>query len=297
MQQNSASQPVAIVTGAATGFGRHTAEALAEAGYRVFAGIRDIGGRNATAVRELAQRNVEAVEMDVTSDASVDAAARHVFSQVDRIDVLINNAGSAYFGLVEAFTPDLAREQFDVNVFAPLRVNRAFLPKMRERKSGLVVYVSSIVGRFVTPYVGVYAASKWALEALAETSAYELKPFGIDVSIVEPGAYVTNIGNRALLADDEARTASYGEFAATFGLVASSLAEVASDRPQDVADAILAVTRREPGRRPLRVVVGGNEAAEAINRATAPVSRAVLDGFAFGEFAPAVLVDGELAPA
>jgi NAD(P)-dependent dehydrogenase (short-subunit alcohol dehydrogenase family) len=255
-----------------------------------------VGGRNTETVRELSARGIEAVELDVTSDASVEEAAQHILRNVDRIDVLVNNAGSAYWGVVEAFTPQLVREQYEVNVFGPLRVNRAFLPKMRERRSGLVVYVSSIVGRFTAPFIGVYASSKYALEALAETSAYELKPFGIDVSIVQPGAYVTNIGNRRVLADDEARTASYGDVADTFGQIITGLGESASERPEEVAEAILGLARREAGRRPLRLVIGGNEAAAAINGASASVSRAVLQGFGFEEFAPAVPVE-EPSPA
>lgn len=291
MQQHSVNQPVAIVTGAGTGFGRLTAEALAEAGYRTFAGIRDIGGRNASIARELAALGIEAVEFDVTSNDSVDAGARQILSKVDRVDVLVNNAGSAYWGVVESFTPELVREQFEVNVFAPLRVNRAFLPKMRERRSGLVVYVSSVAARFTTPYIGVYASSKWALEALAETSAYELKPFGIDVSIVEPGAYNTNIGNRSVFGDDATRIASYGNVIGAFEKIVSDLVAVASDKPQEVAGAVLDLARREPGRRPLRVVVGGNDAVDAINGAVAPVSRAVLDAFGLGRLSPELLVD------
>lgn len=284
MQQSSVSQPVAVVTGASTGFGRLTAEALAANGYRVFAGVRGVAGRNAATVSELAERGIEAIELDVTSDASVDGAAQHVLSRVDRVDVLVNNAGSAYWGVVEAFTPELVREQYEVNVFGPLRVNRAFLPKMRERGSGLVVYVSSVAGRFTTPFMGVYASSKFAIEALAETSAYELKPFGVDVSIVEPGAYVTNIGNRAVMADDVARTESYGEFGTIFAQTLTGLAGAASDKAFEVADVIVDLGRRERGHRPLRVVVGGNQAAAAINSAVAPISQAVLDGFGFGSF-------------
>ncbi len=294
MQQQTTSKPVAVVTGASTGFGRLTAEALAGAGYRVFAGIRGIAGRNAETARELSAHGIEAVELDVTSDASVESAAQKILGNVDRIDVLVNNAGSAYWGVVEAFTPDLVREQYEVNVFGPLRVNRAFLPKMRERRSGLVVYVSSVVGRFTAPFIGVYASSKYALEALAETSAYELKPFGIDVSIVQPGAYVTNIANNRVLADDEARTASYGDVVTTFGRVLTGLAESASDKPEEVAEAILDLARRQPGRRPLRRVVGGSEATGAVNSTSALVSQAVLQGFGFEAFAPAVPLDEPL---
>ena len=100
-----------------------------------------------------------------------------VFDGFEPIDV---------FGFVEAFTPASAEAQFATNVFGPLRVNRAFLPGMRERKAGLIVYVSSVVGRVALPFGGIYTASKWALEALAEVSSYELAPFGVDIAIVQP---------------------------------------------------------------------------------------------------------------
>ena len=106
---------------------------------------------------------------------------------------------------MEAFTPELIQRQFDVNVFGPMRVSRAFLPGMRERGHGLVVYVSSVVGRLTIPFGGVYASSKWALEALAETSSYELAPFGVEVAIVQPGAYGTNISNSRVGPDDAER--------------------------------------------------------------------------------------------
>jgi NAD(P)-dependent dehydrogenase (short-subunit alcohol dehydrogenase family) len=110
----------------------------------------------------------------------------------------------------EAFTPETIQRQFDVNVFGQMRVSRAFLPAMRERRSGLVVYVTSVVGRYTFPFGGVYASSKWALEALAESSSYELGPLGVDVAIVQPTAYETNIGNSGVGPDDEQRLSGYG---------------------------------------------------------------------------------------
>lgn len=286
MQQQT-SQPVAVVTGASSGFGRLTAEALAKAGYRTFAGIRDARGRNAEVAAALRAQNIEPIELDVTSDASVEAAARHVLASAGRVDVLVNNAGAAYFGLVEAFTPQTVHAQFDVNVYGPLRVNRAFLPQMRKQRSGLLVYVSSVVGRFTTPFIGVYAASKFALEALAETTAYELRPFGIDVSIVQPGAYVTNIGSRGTVADDNARIASYGEAANGAETILTSLSQSASDQPGEVADAIVEIARLAPGTRPLRRVVGGEGSpAPAINEMLAPLSRGVLEAWGLESYLP-----------
>jgi NAD(P)-dependent dehydrogenase (short-subunit alcohol dehydrogenase family) len=288
MQQATNSKPVAFVTGASTGFGRNTVETLARAGYRTFAGVRDISGRNAAVAKELSALGIEPVELDVTIDASVDAAAKHVQSVAGTVDMLVNNAGAAYFGLVEAYTPQKVQAQFDVNVFGVLRVNRAFLPAMRERGNGLVVYVSSVVGRFNAPFMGVYAASKHALESLAEATAYELRPSGIDVTIVEPGPYKTNIFNSEIFADDTVRNESYGELANKARELYEAFRPQGGD-PQEVADAILEIAQRSNGQRPLRLVVSPVETPTgAINEALAPLQSAVLDWFEAGGLAPKI---------
>jgi NAD(P)-dependent dehydrogenase (short-subunit alcohol dehydrogenase family) len=171
-----------------------------------------------------------------------------------------------------------------------LRVNRAFLPAMREKKSGLVVFVSSVVGRFVVPFGGVYVASKWALEALAETLSYELAPFNIDVAIVEPGAYPTEIFGKTFGADDSAVVASYGDVAKISDQVSAGLGAAAEGRnPQDVADAILSIAKAPAGARPLRTSVPPDPAVEAINAATAPIQREVLTAFGLEALLPKVV--------
>ena len=203
--------------------------------------------------------------------------------------MLVNNAGAAYFGVVEAFTPELIQQQYDVNVFGPMRVSRAFLPGMRERRSGLVVYVSSVVGRLVLPFGGVYASSKWALEALAETSSYELAPLGVDVAIVQPGAYDTNIGNSRVGPDDIAREAAYGEVTPLAANVFGALASAAAGRdPSEVAEAIFALAEQPVGTRRLRTPVPHNPAVAAINDAVAPIQREVLVNFGVGELLPKI---------
>lgn len=270
-------QRTAVVTGAASGFGRLTSQALAAAGWHVHATMRDPGSRNAPAADELRARGCAVVELDVTSDASVDAAAHAILAQAGAIDVLVNNAGTAFFGIAEAYTPAAAERQFATNVIGPLRVNRAFLPSMRERRSGLVVYLSSVAGRLVVPFGAIYGASKWALEALAEASSYELAPFGVDVAIVEPGAYPTEIVTGLAGADDAERIAAYGAVAKYAELVAGGLQQSAATRdPQEVADAIVRLADLPAGRRPLRTIVGGNPGVEAINAALAPIQREAL---------------------
>jgi len=277
------SHPVALVTGTSTGFGNLIARDLAAAGYRTYATMRDTAGRNAAPKAALEALGIAVLEVELSDDASVEAAAARVAAEAGALDVLVNNAGSAYFGVTEAYTPALAARQFETNVFAPLRVNRAFLPAMRAARRGLVVYVSSVVGRFVIPFTGVYTASKWALEAFAEATSYELRPFGIDVAIVEPGAYATNIGATSVGPDDAARLASYGEVGRTIEKIGAGLAATARDA-QEVSDAVLALVEGAAGTRPLRTVVGGNDAAAAINAQTAPVQAAVLEGFGLGAF-------------
>jgi NAD(P)-dependent dehydrogenase (short-subunit alcohol dehydrogenase family) len=279
----------AVVTGANSGFGRKTVELLAEHGWQVYATMRDVGSRNAEPAKELRAKGITVVELDVTSNASVDAAAKTILGELGGApDVLVNNAGSGFFGLQEAFTPEAVERQYAVNVFGPLRVNRAFLPAMRAAKAGLVVYVSSIVGRLIFPFGGIYQSSKWALEALAETSAYELAPLGIDVAIVQPGAYPTEIFGKVSGPDDADRVAAYGEpFATYFAALNEGLGGAATGRdPADVARAILALAEAPAGTRALRTTVPPDAATDAINGAVAPVQTELLKAFGFGDLLP-----------
>ena len=276
--------PIAFVTGTSTGFGNLIARDLAAAGYRTFATMRDTTTRNASAKSALEALGITVLEVDVTNDASVEAAAA-VVDAAGPVEILVNNAGSAYMGVVEAFTAKAAIAQFDTNVFSTLRVNRAFLPKMREAGRGLVVYTSSVVGRAIIPLAGIYVASKFALEALAESSSYELRPFGVDVAIVEPGAFATNIISTIVGPDDAARLASYGEVGKIIDQIGAALAESAGD-PQDVADAVVALAKTAAGERPLRTIVGGMEPIAAINAATAGPQRALIEALGLGALLP-----------
>jgi NAD(P)-dependent dehydrogenase (short-subunit alcohol dehydrogenase family) len=278
---------VAVVTGTSTGFGYDTARLLAAGGYRVFGTMRDIAGRNAEPARKLTALGVTPVEMDVTDQVSVDRAAAEILAVAGHVDVLVNNAGTAHMGVTEAHTPASLERQLATNVVGPFRVSRAFLPGMRERGSGLVVFVSSVVGRIVIPFMGTYASSKWAIEALAESFSYELRPFGVDVAIVEPGAYATNIFNSVIVADDTARVASYGEVAKTFDAIAAGLAGTTRD-PIEVAEAIVALVALPAGTRPLRTPVPGESPAAAINAAAAPIEQAVLEAYGLGHLLPAL---------
>jgi NAD(P)-dependent dehydrogenase (short-subunit alcohol dehydrogenase family) len=282
----------ALITGASSGFGRLTAEAFAADGWRVFGTMRNINGANAAAAAALRASGVDVIELDVTSDSSVDTAAATIASEVGTLDVLVNNAGTAFFGIQEAFTPQAVERQYATNVIGPLRVNRAFLPAMRERRSGLVIYVSSVVGRIVFPFGGVYASSKWALEALAQASSYELAPFDVDVAIVEPGAYPTEIIGKIGLNDDLARVSSYGAEVARYAAGATArIAERAQGQdPADVARVILRLANAPAGTRPFRSVTPANPLVEAINAAVEPLQRVAVESLGIDAILPKVPV-------
>lgn len=175
---------VILVTGATAGIGKAAAIHLQAKGHRV------IGtGRNEKALAELRQSGIDALALDVTSQKSIDAAK----AEVDRItggygvDVLVNNAGYGLLGPLEMLSDADVRAQFDTNVFGLLAVTRAFLPAMRERRSGRIVNVSSVGGRMTFPLGGAYHATKYAVEAMSDALRMELRGFGIEVSVIEPG--------------------------------------------------------------------------------------------------------------
>ena len=180
-------QKVVLVTGASSGLGKAAAEHLSSRGSRVFA-----GARRPDAARF--GKGVESLQLDVTDDASVARAVADVIARAGRIDALVNNAGGSILGAIEETTLDQARALFDTNVFGVLRMSLAVLPHMRRQKSGRIVNISSVVGFLPAPYMGVYAASKHAIEGLSESMDHEVRGFGIRVVVVEPGFTRTNIG-------------------------------------------------------------------------------------------------------
>ena len=251
------SKQVVLITGSSTGFGRLIAETLARRGHTVYATMRDPGGRNAKnagEIRALAKREslpLHVLEMDVTDDASVERAVDTAAEQAGRIDVAINNAGYALVGLAEGVTLEQARQLMDTNYFGPVRVNRAVLPHMRRQRSGLLLHISSGAGRVVLPTFGFYCASKFALEALAESYHYELAAQGIESVIVEPGAYQTPVFSNIVMAADQARTETYGVANQISAKVNGALAAAAGN-PQEVADAVLQIVETPAGERKLR---------------------------------------------
>lgn len=254
-----------LITGASSGFGRLTAETLARRGHRVFATMREVKGSNTRAAAELrafAQDegvSLEIVELDVTSESSVDDAVSAIIDRVGSIDVVVNNAGVMAVGLDEAFTVAEMQRLFEVNVFGPQRVIRAVLPHMRRRGEGLLIAVSSTLAQITLPFAGVYTATKRAVEGLAESYRYQLAPLGIDSVIVEPGGYPTPLYGRLMSPTDEGRVADYGSIAELpgqiFGGFAEQLQGPDGPDPRDVADAIVVLIETPVGQRPVRTVV------------------------------------------
>ena len=182
-----------LITGASSGFGRLTAGKLAASGHRVFAGFRSVGARKQIA-DELKARQIDVIELDVTDQSSVDNAVSEVLKKSGgKLDVVINNAGMAAAGISETFTAEQVHDLFDVNLFGIQRVLRATLPAFRAQHSGLVINIGSILGRVTLPFLGLYGASKAAIEALTDSYRYELSQLGVDVVLVQPSAYPTNM--------------------------------------------------------------------------------------------------------
>jgi NAD(P)-dependent dehydrogenase (short-subunit alcohol dehydrogenase family) len=226
--------------------------------------MRDSTGRNAAtaeALRSLAnaQRwNLDVLEMDVTNDASVNQAVRQALDLAGRIDVVINNAGIAALGITEAYTVEQFEQVLDVNLFGVVRVNRAALPAMRRQRSGLLIHVSTGMGRAVVPGFAAYSASKFALEALADAYRFELAPLGIDSVIVEPGIHRTPILERLIAPEDQNRVAEYGPTAEAIervkGVFEAASSSPETPGPEGVVDAFVRLIETPVGERPFRTV-------------------------------------------
>ncbi len=248
----------ALITGTSTGFGSLIAHTLLSNGYDVVASMRDINGRNKSSAEQLKRSGATVVEIDVTNDSSVEKGVK----ESGNIDFLINNAGVSLLGLQESSTISDWQKIFDVNVFGVQRMNRAVLPQFRKKQKGLVVYISSILGRTVLPFMGPYNASKFALEGLAETYRAELSQLGIESSIIEPGAHGTNFLKNILSSSDSNCNKSYGDTAKAPAAMVGEFEKIFADpefspKPQMVANAVLEVINMAHGSRPFRTVVDG----------------------------------------
>src|SRR5713101_2115977 len=270
---------IIVITGASSGFGRLTANALADAGHTVYASMRDTRGRNAPQVADVEKYakdhgvDLNAIELDVGSQESVDTGVSAIIEKHGHLDVVMHNAGHMAFGPAEAFTPEQLAELYDVNVLSTQRVNRAALPQLRKQRQGLVVWVSSSSSAGGTPpYLSPYFAAKAGMDALAVVSARELTRWGIETSIVVPGAFTggTNHFAHSGRPADTQRVAEYdnGPYKNFADDVMKGFASIV---PPDadaaaVGEAIVKIVDAPFGKRPFRVHVDPTQdGAEVVN--------------------------------
>jgi NAD(P)-dependent dehydrogenase (short-subunit alcohol dehydrogenase family) len=270
-----------IITGASSGFGALSARALADAGHTVYAGIRDSAGRNAPQVgmakRYAAEHDVDlrTVDLDVSSQHSVDAAVDATISEQGSLDVLVHNAGHMVTGPTEAFTPGQIADIYDTNVLGTQRLNRAALPHLRAQRHGLVLWVGSSSTRGGTPpYLGPYFAAKAGMDALAVSYAGELARFGIETSIIVPGSFTRGTNHFAHSGHpaDERVVADYeAVYPQLMAQVGQRLAEQAPADASavDVATAIVDVVGMQHGTRPFRVHIDPADDGAAVVDAVA----------------------------
>ncbi|GLY29256.1 SDR family oxidoreductase [Kineosporia sp. NBRC 101731] len=269
-----------LITGAATGFARLAVESLLDAGHTVAATMRDVTGRNQQAAGELAAQDVTVIELDVTDEDSVQRGVARAIAELGHIDVVVNNAGLGALDLLEGFTTEDLQKVFDVNVFGVHRVNRAIIPHMKARRSGLLVLISSLTSRLAIPFQGPYGASKAAAENFAELYRAELSQLGIESAIIEPGGMPTEFIGKLSGPSEPERLGDYGDVAALpagfLQAFESTFAANPAQSPRLVADAIVDLINLPHGERPFRTVVDRmglgdlvqpqNERMEALNQ-------------------------------
>ena len=290
-----------LVTGTSSGFGNHGAQHYAQLGAKVFATMRNLPRPEADELKQLAtdeKLDLQVLELDVLSDEQVAKA----IAEAERIaggplDILVNNAGVNISGPVEVQDIEATKLSFDTNVYGYLRTIRAVLPGMRSRKSGVIFNVSSQMGRVIMPGGGIYSATKFAVESMSEQLAYELAPHGVEVVIIEPGGFPTNIGNnRARLAQElaermgEEHASGYPDMVKRMRGMPRGRTWPNAPDPMDVPREIAEIAAMTAGRRPLRRPVHpGHKPQLEINRVCRATQLEWLGRMPFGEWAKAVL--------
>ena len=270
-----------LITGASSGFGYLTTLTLAREGHKVWATMRDSNGKNnekrkefETLVRD-ENLDITVAELDVTSDVSVKELTTRIIREDGSLDVLVNNAGVMYVGITEAYSLKQVQEQFDTNFFGAVRTTKAFLPLIKKSSDGLIINISSLAGRLVFPYFGIYCASKFALEAYTESLRYELKPLNLDVSIIEPGPFPTSLLYSGPKEDDLKALETYGAMSAVPSAMLQNFGEFfksdGAPNPQDIADSVLEILEVSKGERPIRKVTGIDYGTIELNETMAPI--------------------------
>ncbi|GAB3813262.1 SDR family oxidoreductase [Kribbella italica] len=270
-----------LISGASSGFGALAARALADAGHIVYAGMRDVAGRNATAGAAAAQYSkdntvdLRTVELDVSSDESARQAVQVVLAEQGKLDVVVHNAGHMVTGPAEAFTPEQLAGLYDTNVIGAQRLNRAALPQLREQQDGLLLWVGSSSTRGGTPpYLAPYFAAKAGMDALAASYALEVARFGIESTIVVPGSFThgtNHFAHSGTPADIDIVAAYETRYAGLMDLVSQKLRELEPEWADvaEVAKAIVTVVDTAKGHRPFRVHIDPSDDGSVVVNAVA----------------------------
>ena len=275
-----------IITGASSGFGFLASKELARKGYKVWASMRNTDGKNTQKKDQLEQfaakenLHLKVIDLDVTQDGSAHKAIDSIIAEDGKIDVLINNAGVMFVGITEAYGLDQIHQQMDVNFYGAIRMAKAVLPHMRKVEDGLIINTSSLAGRLSFPYFGVYNASKFALEGYSQALRYEVAPFGIDVSIVEPGPFGTNLLYSGPKEDDSEVLESYNDFREVPTTMLRNFegffaTEEAPD-PMIVVEDYLRLIESPKGQRQARVVSGIDYGVVQFNTSVKPIEESLL---------------------
>jgi NADP-dependent 3-hydroxy acid dehydrogenase YdfG len=266
---------VILITGSSSGFGLLTVNALLAKGHKVYATMRNTQSKNKTIAEQLTQQGAHVLDLDVTDDESVSFAINQLLTRESRIDVLINNAGLAAAGISESFSIEQVQRMFDVNVHGVLRMINATLPTFRGQKDGLIINIGSILGRVTFPFFGLYGASKQAIEAISDSFYYELSQLGVEVALVQPSAFPTNMYSNALVGQHSELNASYGHVSAIPVAINETIVGMfnseSAPNPQSVADTIKALIDQPQGQRPRRTVVGLGFGADDANEQIKPI--------------------------
>lgn len=247
---------VVLITGASSGIGKETAKFLAQNGYTVYAAARRL-----ERMKDLASSGIKTLSVDVTDDDSMVEGVKQILEREKRIDILINNAGFGSYGAIEDVGLEDARYQLDVNLFGAARLIQLILPGMRENKFGKIINISSIGGKFATPYGGWYHASKFALEGLSDALRNEVKQFGIDVIVIEPGGIKTEWGNIAM--DNLAKNSIHSAYKKDIGIMVNAMPKLESKNAEPVVIAKIILKAIE-AKKPKTRYVGGFMATSAL---------------------------------
>ena len=281
-----------ILTGASSGLGLNTAKYLCTKGYHIIATMRDISDRNSNVKNELLEHalthngKIDVLELDITCEKSIAAFIEIVQTRAPNIYCLINNAGLGALGFIESFSLAQAKQVFDVNFFGVLNLTNAILPVLRKNNDSLIINISSAGGRLCFPFLGLYNASKYALEGLSETWKMELKPMGVDICLIEPGAYPSELHNNRLIPSKTEVINDYGDLKDAPMEMVNAMVEAFSKMDElpdsdEIAIKIEELIELTFGNRPIRSVVGNiaTDGIRELNKETIIRQEQLLNSF------------------